>query len=113
VYCETRWTSDYPVVRFLCDHFDLVSDLLAAERFFWWREIMHLMPILEQLFLMVLDLESDKCAVAEVYPGIDEMLLMLRQYHAQCLSELRKAETEMIDRTEADIQWYQVDLVRE
>jgi hypothetical protein len=41
------------------------------------------------------------------------MLLMLRHYHTRCLSELRKVETEMIDRTEADSQWYQVDLVRE
>jgi hypothetical protein len=57
MYCETRWIYDYPVVRFLCDHFDLASDLLAAERVFLSSEIVHLMPILEQLFLTVRDLE--------------------------------------------------------
>jgi hypothetical protein len=30
IYCETRWIYDCPVVRFLCDLFDLVSDLLCG-----------------------------------------------------------------------------------
>jgi hypothetical protein len=47
-HCATRWIYDYPLVRFLCTHFDQAEQLLQAAGRDIHREILLLLPLLEK-----------------------------------------------------------------
>jgi hypothetical protein len=79
-YCATRWIYDYPLVRFIFNRRDMISELFEEIDFELIAEIEILIPLLEKVFVTVRDFEADHANCAEVYPKIKELLKYLESH---------------------------------
>jgi hypothetical protein len=73
-HCITRWIYDYPIVRFILDHDEIVNDILAANRdkIELPNEVSDIFFLLEKIFLAVHELESDDASVVRARPAVND-----------------------------------------
>jgi hypothetical protein len=77
-HCATRWISDYPLVRFIFDHFDEIGQIRANVGFDLSDHVRQLVPLLEPVFLAVRALECDDACAAAVVPKLNKLIMNLK-----------------------------------
>jgi hypothetical protein len=70
-----RWISDFQILRFAIDHFDLANGILCASHFELDPEHANLLPLLN-----IRNLEADDASLAGVYPQIEPSLRSLNRH---------------------------------
>jgi hypothetical protein len=76
-HCATRWIYDYPLVRFIFNHFEEAVQVLANLGFGLSDQVPQLVPLLEPVFLAVRALECDDASAAAVVPELNRLMTSL------------------------------------
>jgi hypothetical protein len=79
MYCATRWIHDYLILGFIFDHLNNVHMFFADRGHRRPNQMIALLPLLEQVFSTVRHFEFDRTSLAIVYPGVQELITLLKK----------------------------------
>jgi hypothetical protein len=80
MHCTTRWIYDYPLVRFLCNNYEIATTLLESKGLELSPEINLLIPLLEKVFETMRIFEADDAPLACVVPQITKLVEYLQRH---------------------------------
>jgi hypothetical protein len=77
-HCATRWIYDYPIMRFIFNHFDEAVPILATMDFELRNLVWQLVPLSDPMFLAVRTLQCDDGSISAVIPETNKLVKRLK-----------------------------------